>query len=117
AEAAPARGLVLHVVGQVGEGAVHRVAGRRGVRITGGRRVDDRAAVRAAAPATDALRVARELVVVVRADHVHRVGQAGRRVDVLVVPALRGADVVRRVVGTRGRLRGQELPAVVGRGE
>ena len=88
-----------------------------GVGIAGRRRVDDRAAVRAAVPAAHALRVARNLAVVVRADHVDGVGQAGRRVDVFVVPALARAEVIRRVVRARGRVRRQLLPAVVGRRE
>ena len=75
-----------------------------------------RTAVRAAVAAADALRVARQLAVLEGADHVDRVRQAGRRVDVLVVPALRRAEVVRREVRARRRLRRQLLPAVVGSG-
>src|SRR5207253_11127143 len=63
--------------------------------------------------AADALRVAWDRAVVVRADDVDGVGQAGRRVDVLVVPALACAEIIRRVVRARRRRRGQLLPAVI----
>src|SRR5256885_9123998 len=51
--------------------------------------------------------------VLVRPDHIDRVGQARRRVDVGVVPALAGTEVERCVVGARSRARGEQLPAVV----
>ena len=95
---APRRRRVLRVVRQVGERSHVRSAS---VRIARGVRVEHLAAVRAAVSAADALRVARLLAVLVGADHVDRVGHAGRRVDVLVVPALRPAEVDRREVRVR----------------
>ena len=93
------------VVGEVGERAVQAAvpaAARPDHRPC---RVDHGAAVRAAVAAADAVRVTRLLAVLVRADHVDRVGQARRRVDVLVVPALAGAEVDRGVVRARRRVR------------
>ena len=114
AQAAPIGRLVLSVERQIGERAIGGGARGRGVWIACRRRVDDRTPVGAAVAAADALRVAGKFTVVVRADDVHGVGQSGRRINVLVVPALAGARVDGRVVGAGGRARCQLLPAVVG---
>src|SRR4029450_8536548 len=100
---------VTRVVRQVGEGPE---VGPRAVRIARSGRVEDAAPVRAAVAAADALRVARQLAVLEGADHVHAVRQTLRRVDVLVVPALRPAEVVRGEEWARRALRRQLLPAV-----
>src|SRR5439155_19685933 len=118
AERAPGRGrVVLCVERQVGERPIHRGARGGGIRVACRVRVEDAAAVRAAVPAADAFRVTWKLAVLERAEDVDRIGQTGRGVNVLVVPTLPRAEVKRGVVGARGSVRRQLLPAVVGRGE
>ena len=75
--------------------------------------VEHLAPVRAAVAAADAVRVARLLAVQVGADHVNGVRHPRRRVDLLVVPALPGAEGVRGEVRVARQLRRQALPAGV----
>ena len=114
---APRRVIDRRVVREVAEGAHVGGAGGGAIGIARCVRVEDFAAVGAAVAAADAVRVARLLAVLVRTDDVHRVGHPGRRVDLLVIPALRPAEVVRCEVRIARRLGRQLLPAGVGRGE
>src|SRR5205814_1661249 len=100
---APVGRRVLHVIGKIGEGAggASTVDGPDGLGVARRRRVEHGAPVRTAVAAADALRVTGLLAVVIRADHIDRVGQSGRRVDVLVVPALARAEIDRRIVRAR----------------